>query len=99
MTTLYRAVSHEEFEQIMRTGTFQAGANSAIYGKYFAESAENAAQWGQRLEGTKGFRIVDARIPTVEAAKFMRWERIDNIGPMRYATFEQLRSATVGVVK
>ena len=44
-TTLYRAVSNAEFEQIMRTGTFEAGPNSVV-GKYFAETAEHAEQWG-----------------------------------------------------
>jgi RHS repeat-associated protein len=98
MTTLYRAVSHAEFEQVMKDGVFKAGPNS-LGGKFFAESAEHAAQWGQRLEGTSGFRIVDAKIPTVQADKFMRWERLDGIGPARYSELNQLRNAAIGVVK
>jgi hypothetical protein len=98
MTTLYRAVSHAEFEQIMKDGVFKTSSNS-LGGKWFAESAEHAAQWGQKLEGTSGFRIVDVRIPTVQADKLMRIGSLDGIGPARYAELNQLRNATIGVVK
>lgn len=97
-TTLYRAVGHEEFEQIMRTKTFEAGTNS-LGGKWLAESAEHAEQWGQKLEGEGGFRIVDTKIPTVQADKFMRVERLDGIGPARYAELNQLKNAVIGTVK
>ncbi len=97
-TTLYRAVSHAEFEQMMRTGTFEAGPNS-LGGKFFAETAEHAAQWGQILEGKGGFRIVDAKIPTVQADRFMRWERLDNIGPARYGELHELGNAVIRPVK
>jgi RHS repeat-associated protein len=93
-TTLFRAVSHAEFEQIMKTGTFQAGRNS-VGGKYFAESVEDAARWGEKLEGKGNFRIIDAQIPTVKANEFMRWERLDNIGPARYAELDQLRGVPI----
>lgn len=52
-----------------------------------------------QLEGTKGFRIVDVRIPTAQANKFMRIERLDGIGPARYAELNQLSGAKIGVVK
>ena len=93
-TTLYRAVGEAEFEQIMRTGTFQAGPNS-LAGKWFAESVEHAAQWGQLMEGKGAFKIVDAQIPTVQANKFMRLERLDGIGPARYAELDQLNNAVI----
>jgi|GEM_PF-1516109 len=99
VTTLYRAVSHAEFEQIMKTGTFQAGKNSASFGKYFAESAEDAAKWGEKLEGKGNYRIVDAQIPTLKANEMMRWEKLDNIGPARYATFDELKGAKIRPVK
>ncbi len=97
-TTLYRSVGNAEFEQIIRTGTFEAGPNS-LGGKWFAETIGDAAEWGQRLEGKNGFRIVDARIPTIEAAKFLRNPFLDGIGPARYGELNQLRNATIGVVK
>jgi len=95
-TTLYRAVSNPEFDQIMETGTFEAGPNSMAFGKHFAETAEDAAQWGLKLEGKGAFRVVDVQIPTVQADKFLRWEHIDNIGPARYAEFHELTNAIIG---
>jgi hypothetical protein len=50
IVTLYRAVSEGEFQQLMRTGKFEA-VPSSPEGKFFAESAEDAAQWGEMLEG------------------------------------------------
>jgi hypothetical protein len=93
-TTLYRAVGEAEFEQIMRTATFEAGPNS-LGGKWFAESAEHAAQWGTKLEGKGAFEVVDAQIPTVRANKFMRVESLDGIGPARYAELDQLKNAVI----
>jgi hypothetical protein len=42
IVTLYRAVSEGEFQQLMRTGKFEA-VPSSLEGKFFAESAEDAA--------------------------------------------------------
>ena len=94
-TTLYRAVSEAEFEQVMRTGTFQAGPN-ALGGKWFWESAESAQKFGQWAEGKGAFKVVDARIPTVEADRFMRLENLDGLGPARYAELPELKNATIG---
>jgi RHS repeat-associated protein len=97
--TLYRAVSHAEFEDIMASGVFRAGPNS-LGGKFFAESVDHAERWGMKLEGTDGFRIIDVRLPTVEANKLMRWNYdLDSIGPARYAELDQLKNAVIGVVK
>ncbi len=56
--TLYRAVSEGELQQIMRTGKFEA-VPSSLEGKFFAENAEDAAMWGETLEGTGQYRIVE----------------------------------------
>jgi hypothetical protein len=48
------------------------------------------------LEGKGAFKVVDAKIPTVEADKFMRLERLDGIGPARYAELDQLKNAVIG---
>ncbi len=94
VTVLYRAVGQAEFEQLMKTGAFQAGTNS-LGGKFFAESLDDAIKWGELLEGKGAFKVIEARIPTVEAQKFMRWDRLDGIGPARYAELNQLRNATI----
>jgi hypothetical protein len=94
-TTLYRAVSTAEHADIMATGALRAGQNSYATGKFFAESAEHAAQWGTRLEGAGNFRIIEATFPRSAADQFMRWERLDGIGPARFGTFEQIGNPTI----
>ncbi len=93
-TTLYRAVGKAEYEQLMQTGRFAAGPNS-LSGKFFAESAEHAAQWGKMLEGAGNFRVIETRVPTRVAEQLMRWGRLDGIGPARYGELEQLRDALI----
>ena len=66
--TLYRAVSEVEFQQLMRTGKF-AVVPSSLEGKFFAESAEDAAQWGEMLEGARHYRIVEVDLPTSVAQR------------------------------
>ena len=51
----------------------------ALAGKWFWESAEHAEQFGQIMEGQGAFKVVDANIPPVQADKFFRLERLDNI--------------------
>ena len=67
----------------MATKTFQAGPNS-LGGKFFAESAEHATQWGTKMEGAGNFRVIEAQFPKGSADSFMRWDRLDCIGPARY---------------
>ncbi len=82
-TVFYRAVSHPEAASLLETGAFQAGQTSYTTGKWFAESAEHATQWGTRLEGAGNFRIIEAEFPKTTAEKFMRYERLDGIGEDR----------------
>ena len=92
--TLYRAVSEVEFQQLMRTGKF-AVVPSSLEGKFFAESAEDAAQWGEMLEGARHYRIVEVDLPTSVAQSLLRWEKLDGIGPARYGALHQLQNAVV----
>lgn len=92
--TLYRAVSEGEYQQLMRTGKFTSVA-SALEGKFFAESAEDAAQWGEMLEGEGNYRIVEVALPTNVVQSLLRWEKLDGIGPARYGELHQLQDAVV----
>jgi hypothetical protein len=58
MTTLYRSVSKAEFQDLLQSGNFRKGPNS-LDGKWFAESAEHAAQWGEILEGPGNYRVIE----------------------------------------
>ena len=83
IVTLYRAVSEGEFQQLMRTGKFEV-VPSSLEGKFFAESAEDAAQWGEMLEGASHYRIVEIALPASVAQGLVRWEKLAGIGPARY---------------
>ena len=91
-TSLFRAVGPAEFEQLMATKTFQAGPNS-LGGKFFAESAEHATQWGTKMEGAGNFRVIEAQFPKGSADSFMRWDRLDGIGPARYGELGPVNAA------
>jgi hypothetical protein len=97
-TKLYRAVSEAEFKSIMKSGKFEAGSNSLL-GKFFAESAEDAGKWGEIMEGKGKFRIIETELPNDVADELMRWEKLDGIGPARYAELEQLQEATIRELK
>lgn len=74
-TTLYRAVSTAEADDIARFGGFRAGPNS-YEGKLFATSAEDAARYGRINDaltpGGSPFHIVETRVPTSLASSFER---------------------------
>jgi RHS repeat-associated protein len=90
-TTLYRMVSHGEYQDIVETGVFRPGPNGGYEtGKWFAESGEDAATWGDRMEGQGNFRIVQAEFPDSVAGQFFRNPRLDGIGPARFGTYDQI---------
>jgi len=97
-TTLYRAVSESEYQQLMRTGRFELGAGS-LEGKFFAETLDHAVQWGDSLHGSNNYRIISAELPTSTADSFLHWDRLDSIGPARYGLLEQLTQAVVRSVR
>ena len=59
------------------------------------ESAEDAAQWGERLEGAGNYRIVEVEFSTSVAENLVRWGKLDGIGPARYGELHQLQGAVV----
>jgi hypothetical protein len=94
IVTLYRAVSEGEFQQLRRTGKFEA-IPRPLEGKFVAESAEDAAQWGEMLEGASHYRIVEVALPASGAKSLLRWEKLDGIGPASDGEWPQLQDAVV----
>jgi hypothetical protein len=82
----------------MRTGKFETVAYS-LEGKFFAESAQDAARWGEMLEGTGNYRIVEGDLPARTANSLLRWERLDGIGPARYGELHQLQDAMIRLLR
>jgi RHS repeat-associated protein len=94
-TILYRAVSKGEYDDLVANKVFRPGQNSYVTGRFFAETPEAAAEWGTKLEGPGKFRVIKAEFPKSVADKFMRWDRLDGIGPARFATFDQIQHFTL----
>ena len=86
---LFRAESEEEFKDVFARGKLRKIAGS-VEGKWFAESAEDAAQWGKLLYGEQPFRIIAIQIEEASANQLFRLIKLDNIGPARFAEVEQL---------
>ncbi|WP_037085924.1 hypothetical protein [Rhizobium sp. CF080] len=88
-TNLYRSVSQAELRQIQATGRFEMGPNS-LSGKWFAEKPQDAAKWGDLMNGSGMSTTVRIEVPASIADQFHRVERLDGIGPARYGEIDQL---------
>lgn len=64
-------------------------------GKWFAESADDAVKWGDTMNGPGNSTVVRTEVPTGQAERFFRVERLDGIGPARYADLEQLHDVKI----
>ena len=95
VVSLFRAVSHAEYADVMNHGILRAGPNSYANGKFFAESGGDALQWGAAFDGPGNFRILEVGFAKVVADQFMRFNRLDNIGPARFARFDEFRRPTI----
>lgn len=86
---LFRHASPDELADLKASGTFNPGSSST--GKYFADSVEDASRWGAWLNKGDG-GIVSTTVSRSFADHVMRWERLDGIGPARFASPERLDS-------
>lgn len=85
--SIFRHVAPEELEDIAANG-FRQRPNS-LGGKWFAESADDAAEWGSRLNGGRG-ATVEVRTSSDFLSRVDRRDSLDGIGPARYVSPEQL---------
>jgi hypothetical protein len=88
MSIVFRVVSLVEAEQIRRTGTFEV-VPQGCEGKHFADTIEAAKKFGEMLFKGQPFRIVQATIPNVAPSEY-RWSNLDDCGPARYLSIEDL---------
>ena len=94
---LYRAVCDAEFSQVLRTRRLETIPQS-LEGKWFAETIENARAWGHWFSGISGMnhaRIVVVDIPDAMAARLFRLDRLDDIGPARFVSLDELDLITI----
>jgi hypothetical protein len=90
--TLYRVMCDVEFFQLIASRRFMP-ATGSVEAKYFAETLEDAAEWGkwfQRQSGIVHDRIVAVRLSRVLVDRMWRFPMLDGIGPAVFATSEQL---------
>lgn len=86
---MYRAVSLDELWHIKQTGGLASGPGS-LSDKWFAERREHAVRWGELLNGPGNYRVIEVIVAEEAVSAFFRIERLDGIGPARYADVEQL---------
>lgn len=85
---VYRAVSMEEYRQILTTVTF-AAVPQGCEGKHFADTPEGARRFGEALFGIGRFQIVEAEVPT-DALSLYRWTNLDGFGAARFLHMDDL---------
>jgi hypothetical protein len=96
VTTLYRAVSDLELKSLLPDGIFSV-AEGSMEGKWFAESAADAVNWGNKFYPGGNFTVIEAQFPTDVADTFFRLERLDGIGPARYGELDILNASRISV--
>lgn len=89
---LYRAVSEAELADILSYGMFRpCPSGCSMEGKWFAESLENALEWGKRFYASNKFHVVIATVSLEVVAKmYPREENLDGIGKAIWADEEIL---------
>ena len=95
-TTLYRCVSVAEMIDVQSSGTLRATAGS-LEGKWFAEKLEDARKWGEfftRQTGVDHGMILKVQVSRSVADAMVRREKLDGIGPARFATIAQLTACS-----
>jgi hypothetical protein len=75
-----------------------------MQGKWFAESPDNAAAWGQSFSRMVGgtSHLVQVDIPQDVAAKMFHVSSLDQIGPARYAegdVLDLVNQSHLGIVE
>jgi hypothetical protein len=96
-TTLFRAVTKAELDQIKQTGKFAIGKNT-LEGKWFAEKFGDAVKWGDKMNGAGNSTIVQMNVAKDVADTFMSKASLDGIGPARWAEMDQLGTAIIKIL-
>lgn len=92
--SLYRAVSVDEYKQLLSTKNFSMGPNS-LEGKFFAKNFEDAQKWGEVLNGPNMSKVIEVKIPKSITDQMTNWEKLDGIGPAHYGALDLLKNVKV----
>jgi hypothetical protein len=95
---LFRAVSYAELQDILFSGVLRPGPPS-FQGKWLAEFADHAAEWGRALYQSVPFHLIEVEVLDAEANTWFRLANLDSIGPALFADIPDLpRIAFIGEV-
>ena len=86
---LFRAVSYAELQDILFSGVLRPGPPS-FQGKWLAESAEQAAEWGRALYQGALFHLIEVEVQDATANTWFRLTNLDGMGPARFADVPDL---------
>jgi hypothetical protein len=89
-TRVYRAVSEEEYQQILRTSEFET-VTAGCEGKHFADTIEGARRLGEALFGVGKFWTIEADVPD-DAPSLFRWANLDGFGAARFLHIDDLKA-------
>ncbi len=89
LVPLYRAVSEREAESVLYTRRFLTRYGE-MEGKWFADRADDAREWGRRLYRDEPFKVVGTHVPRTLAARFHYEPNHETIGPARYVDADRL---------
>ena len=83
---LYRAVSPEELEDIMRTGVLrQHPKGFSMEGKWFTTTPEPAATWGKKMYKRSPYSIVEVQVHLSVLRQMYHDRRLEAIGSAYFA--------------
>jgi RHS repeat-associated protein len=88
LISLFRSMSDAEFNDLSSTNTWSSAGG--MEGKWFAENAADAEQWGKTMGHGGDFHVVEVHLPDDVADGLFRAEKLDAIGPARYAETDTL---------
>ena len=78
-------MSSNELADIFSYGGFRP-IPSSLQGKWFAEVAEHATEWGRKLyQQGETFSIIQVDVPQDVVDQMFRIPNLDQVGPARYA--------------
>ena len=100
---LYRCMSEAEYDDLIACGQFRGCDRSYESGKWFAESAKDAARWGEWFDSVESAPtrriIIEIQLPVTVADQLFRRPQLDAIGPARFVPLAQLRGVAFREVK
>ncbi len=91
-TDLYRAMSIDEFDDVMQNTSFSP-YEKAMETKWFTTNADDAAQWGNSFYPEGNFKIAEVTVSTESLNSMYYVEKLDNIGPAYNAERELVNKA------